>query len=475
MMVTLPGLPMFGHGQIEGFHEKYGMEYDKAYYDEHPNQTLITRHEREIFPLLRRRHLFSGVDQFVFYDFISESGQTNEDVFVFSNRKDIQSALVIYHNKWNERKGTVRESVDWDGNQHTLGPSLGFENISGSFILFKDHISGLEFIHSTEEFFNTGLELELSAYEYHVFLDFRQVSDTKQGDYASLNRKISGRGVKSIETELNRIRFRGSAIFLEKFFTIIQKLLPSHTLLTDQTRNKFDEIRDPLESEPTDLSKVFHGFYQAFGELLAPDVNYKNHAAHIEDQIMTYLSFLPRAFTNQPHLKLYPLVYTTILSWVFFAPALDLFPFHDINPSIAPLIHNVSPKICASDSERQTLSLSLSIALTHSHSSLLNLNSPSATLRSWLENENVRQFLHVHDYEGIQYYQQEGFDYLLLVLEIIERLQILADGSLSSEECTLMLGSLRTHHEVLREAHNLAKYQIHPLLEKVSELESRIP
>ena len=27
LMVTMPGLPMFGHGQIEGFEEKYGMEY----------------------------------------------------------------------------------------------------------------------------------------------------------------------------------------------------------------------------------------------------------------------------------------------------------------------------------------------------------------------------------------------------------------------------------------------------------------
>ena len=27
LMATLPGLPMFGHGQIEGFTEKYGMEY----------------------------------------------------------------------------------------------------------------------------------------------------------------------------------------------------------------------------------------------------------------------------------------------------------------------------------------------------------------------------------------------------------------------------------------------------------------
>ena len=54
-MATMPGLPMFGHGQIEGFAEKYGMEYRRAYRDETPDAELIARHEREIFPLLHRR------------------------------------------------------------------------------------------------------------------------------------------------------------------------------------------------------------------------------------------------------------------------------------------------------------------------------------------------------------------------------------------------------------------------------------
>jgi hypothetical protein len=47
MMVTLPGLPMFAHGQIEGYTEKYGMEYQRAYYHETPNQWLIDRHKRK--------------------------------------------------------------------------------------------------------------------------------------------------------------------------------------------------------------------------------------------------------------------------------------------------------------------------------------------------------------------------------------------------------------------------------------------
>src|SRR6516164_8366200 len=68
LLVTMPGLPMFGHGQIEGFHEKYGMEYTRAYWDEQVDQHMVWQHEERIFPLMRRRRLFSGSTDFVLYD-----------------------------------------------------------------------------------------------------------------------------------------------------------------------------------------------------------------------------------------------------------------------------------------------------------------------------------------------------------------------------------------------------------------------
>ena len=36
ILSTLPGLPMFGHGQVEGLREKYGMEFRKPKWDETP-------------------------------------------------------------------------------------------------------------------------------------------------------------------------------------------------------------------------------------------------------------------------------------------------------------------------------------------------------------------------------------------------------------------------------------------------------
>src|SRR5262249_34812035 len=67
LMATLPGTPMFGHGQIEGFGERYGMEYRRAQREEEPDPYLIERHEREVFPLLHRRYLFAEVENFRLY------------------------------------------------------------------------------------------------------------------------------------------------------------------------------------------------------------------------------------------------------------------------------------------------------------------------------------------------------------------------------------------------------------------------
>ncbi|HTP60381.1 MAG TPA: alpha-amylase family glycosyl hydrolase, partial [Spirochaetia bacterium] len=49
LMATMPGLPMYAHGQIEGLREKYGMEFRKSYWNEAVNGDLVSRHEREIF------------------------------------------------------------------------------------------------------------------------------------------------------------------------------------------------------------------------------------------------------------------------------------------------------------------------------------------------------------------------------------------------------------------------------------------
>ncbi|MBI4558470.1 MAG: alpha-amylase [Candidatus Hydrogenedentes bacterium] len=206
LMVTMPGLPMFGHGQIEGFTEKYGMEYRRAYWDEHPDHDLIRRHEAEIFPLLHKRYLFSGVEHFAFYDFVTPDGRVNEDVFSYSNRAGGERALILYNNAYRSTAGCVCLSTTINVGKPEAGPyvrrtlaeALALRGDEHCFYVFRDHHDGLEYLRSGNQLVHEGLYVELHAYHYHVFLDFREVED-HDGTWAGLAARLHGRGVPNME------------------------------------------------------------------------------------------------------------------------------------------------------------------------------------------------------------------------------------------------------------------------------------
>jgi hypothetical protein len=215
MMVTMPGLPMFGHGQIEGFNEKYGMEYRRAYWDEVPDWDLVRRHEAEIFPLMRKRHLFSEVANFVLYDFFTPRGRVDENVFAYSNRCGDERALIIYHNKYRETEGWIRTScgmavgVEGSGTkrviQKTLAEGLGINPGPGRYYIFKDYKANLEYLRSGRELAAKGLFVRLGAFHYRIFTDFREVTDGPAGHYRRLAKSLQGRGVPNIEEALREL------------------------------------------------------------------------------------------------------------------------------------------------------------------------------------------------------------------------------------------------------------------------------
>ena len=228
VMSTLPGLPMFGHGQIEGFSEKYGMEYRRAYYNETPDPWLVDRHAREISPLLHRRYIFAGVDNFLLYDVYTPEGYVDEDVLAYSNAYGHEKALVVYHNKFSDTRGWIRTSAAFavkTGNgeektlvQRELKDGLDLRDDENTWLVFRDYVSNLEYIRNSRELYRHGLYVELGAYKYHVFLDFREVQDTDQHQYSKLAAMLNGRGVPSIDEA-------GRELYLQPVHNVFRELV----------------------------------------------------------------------------------------------------------------------------------------------------------------------------------------------------------------------------------------------------------
>ena len=206
MMVTMPGLPMFGHGQIEGFTEKYGMEYRRAYWDEAIDEEMVRRHEMEIFPLMRRRRLFSGAAGFALYDFVSPQGWVDENVFAYSNRSGEERAIIVYNNAYATTSGRIHTSTQINVGtaeqpmmiRRTLAEALGLNTGEHHFYAFRDHKTGLEYLRGGRQIADEGLFAELQAYQYQAFLDFREIYDG-DGSWQGLRDRLAGAGVVNLQ------------------------------------------------------------------------------------------------------------------------------------------------------------------------------------------------------------------------------------------------------------------------------------
>ncbi len=232
LMVTMPGLPMFGHGQIEGLTEKYGMEYRKAYRDEQVDEHMVHWHETEIFPLMRKRHLFSGAKNFALYDFTVPDGWVDENVFAYSNRCDGERTLILYNNAYNTTTGHIHTSTaintgDAEAKtlvRKTLAEALALTSADNRYYVFRDHRTGLEYLRNARKLAEDGLHIQLSAYQYCAFLDFREIEDL-DGLWGRLDATLAGNGVPSVDDAYQELVY---AAVLEPF----RALMNAETLRT---------------------------------------------------------------------------------------------------------------------------------------------------------------------------------------------------------------------------------------------------
>jgi hypothetical protein len=214
VMATLPGLPMFGHGQIEGFTEKYGMEYQWPRYDENADHWLVERHEREIAPLLHRRWLFAESSNFLLYDFFEASGSVDENVFAYSNRKGSERALVVYNNRYGTARGTIDLSAAYadkgagELRQQRLREGLGLTGDSAFVLAFRDSLTGLQYLRRASDLAERGLTLDLHAYQCNVFIDWRELRSTWEQPWDRLCDQLNGSGVANLDDALVNLELR---------------------------------------------------------------------------------------------------------------------------------------------------------------------------------------------------------------------------------------------------------------------------
>jgi hypothetical protein len=498
MMVTMPGLPMFAHGQVEGFNEKYGMEYRYAKWDEQPDQELIARHEREIFPLMRLRHLFSDVKHFLLYDFFTPEGHVNENVFAYSNRSGDERTLVIYHNKYDSAQGWVRSSVAYstkvgDGDnraliQKDLGEGLGLHNDQAYFSIFKDHVTGLEYIRNSRELCGKGLYVELGAYKYHVFIDFREVRDNQWNHYSQIANDLNGRGVPGIEEALKEMLLKPLQDAFKELVSAAMFPRLIEARITQPQAQLDQKLMEEIEKRMIDLLREVKQLSggREDGMTIAREVRRKLEAIlYLPIITSRYSQLQPKGVKEAAeylHKKLTDSTTTwaTLFNWLFVHALGKMVNSKDVEGQSRAWIDewNFGKTIfrvvrdLGLDETAAWKSLNVIKWLT-GHQRWFEVN-PSdqkqahTVLDSLLKDSEVQQFLGMNQYDDIWWFNKEAFEEMLWWLMMAAALEIGSDPLRSVKAVVAELERCYSIIQIWQQAEEKSEFQVEKLLETLT-------
>ncbi|MDD2334971.1 MAG: alpha-amylase family glycosyl hydrolase [Geobacteraceae bacterium] len=473
LLVTMPGLPMFGHGQIEGFTEKYGMEYRRAYWTEEIDRHLVEMHEQQIFPLMKKRRLFSGAANFVLYDFLSGDA-VDENIFAYSNSCENERALIVYHNRFATSSGWIRTSCSRavkgaSGEsrqlQTTLGEALGINPDGRYYYRFRDSASGLEYLRHGKELAEKGLFLKLNAFECHAFLDFREIRDDDYGTWGKLCLELADRPTASLDEDLRQIQFSGARMSLSALFLSLPDLLPAlsdpeapetkHKEAEHALKLKLEDFLFALQSEGSlhlDRPTLIQGILRNLSALIAAcrmksrKKGWKETRENLSAILATgkdydngtlallYLTFQHLSDSLGEHFREHP---EKVL--VEFALAKTLAScFQQV--SVSKLGDQIPPVDNGED-------LLLRIMLVHNSFFLNQMETETADARmeQLFADNGIREFLHVHLSEGIEWFNRERFEELLKALYLTGLCSLVTENTVSAE---MISETLRIHKEV---------------------------
>ncbi|MFH1097406.1 MAG: alpha-amylase family glycosyl hydrolase [Candidatus Desantisbacteria bacterium] len=458
LLATLPGLPMFGHGQVEGFTEKYGMEYKRSYWDEQVDEWLVERHRREIFPLLKKRYLFSDVEHFVLYDFYTPSGGVNENVFAYSNCCGTERALVIYNNKYESTCGWIHTSVAMNENGHLVQKSLAqaLAINENCYYSFKDNISCLEYIRHGKELAQNGLFVEIEGFKYQVFLAFKEIQDDHKGTYARLTDFLNGRGISNIEDIHHEIAVKG---IQERFF--------------EMTRPQM--LRDMLSH-----ADIFsQGMYALLEEIRECGYGYGNEA-DIVMELERILSAIQRLFEDAGAQQKDTILrqaeadekgWRILLFWLIVhklgkdeQESIELIDKWRLNEGIIKSIEMLGVDHQTASRELLLIKLLVRNHQWFDHVSLAK-GAASLNLKQLLEQPLVQDYLQINQYEGIDYLHQESLEDMLYWLSVVARIQIVTEG-MEQNIPAILAGLEKTVKEYLHLAEDCG-YQVERMYEFV--------
>ena len=448
LMVTLPGLPMFGHGQIEGLTEKYGMEYRKPMLDETGIYEFDKQHFQKISPLLQKRELFANVEHFRLFDFQQPDGSINENVFAYTNQLSKDRVLVLFNNSYQETQGKICNSfphID-SADRHTgkyslnIAAALGLFTENHRYLCLHDLSTDSYQIRLSNEIVEHGFECHLNGYEFHVYTKV-QPNETLNDELFNQLYAIYGRNpIANLQEALHQLNHQHEQL-IKTNADYLAEVLACMNQMHINRNDKDIEL----------LSSAVNAYLENVREITQHTEDYSGLQTEIMCMLSTLLQ-LPQLASSfnvagtkkaAKHLSLLASdLENNNTRWLTLAAWIVVSQFHKHNPHLKlpadgfdwiqkykldQSVTHALAKFGVQEDAAKHKTTFMSLAVKFQDWTLTDqTKSVSQILRRWFLTPEIRESLKVNFYEDILWYHQESFMELMWWMEITPILKALS-------------------------------------------------
>jgi hypothetical protein len=338
-----------------------------------------------------------------------------------------------------------------------------------------------------------GLYVELGAYKYHVFIDFREIQDNPWHHYAQLSNSLNGRGVPSIEEALKERLLQPlqsalrELVNADMFRRLMEARLTQPQAQLDQ--GLMEEIEEKMIVLLREVKQLSGG--REDERTAAQEIRYKLEAIlYLPIIASRYPQLQPKGIKSAAeylHKKLTDSIDTwgTLFSWLFvhaLGKVINQKEFEEQSYrwidewGLGKTITSVLTELGLEEAAARRIAMR--VKLLTRHHQWFKLRRPGQEpayllIETLLKDGEVQQFLKVNQYRDILWFNKEAFEEMLWWLMLIGALEISSDPIRPAIEMAKALEECYAMIQTLQKTGEKSEYQVEKLLEAIRDLAAK--
>ncbi|GAH43548.1 unnamed protein product, partial [marine sediment metagenome] len=305
--------------------------------------------------------------------------------------------------------------------QMSLAEGFSLSRDEQTYCIFKEIISGLQFIRHNQAIWESGLYVELTAYQYQVFIDFSELKDNEFHHYAELCSSLAGRGVPDLNDALIDIILKPvQQSFSNVYNSRIIQYIVEHK--GPSGRGVEPAFLDDIEKKAFQFFQSVEQFLGSRGDgsIVIEETAAKELHPLLEAALLQSTD-PDKALSGASAKKLH---WHIIYCWIILSTLIKAIkPGYDFDQRliddlrlewvIRPVWHNLG--LNAEKSAGHLLLLKILLQFRGW------LFSPAPRLQEILETQEAKQYLQVNRYKSILWFNKEAFETLLFCFYFLRK------------------------------------------------------